>query len=99
MRSDVRIVRGRGRGAHPLTPPAARWVQNLPGDLDQAERRLRKGNPLGRRSQGSGRWRWHCVLASVAGEPDAVMLARPALSVRTLILQCCQSLTFTVRSP
>jgi predicted PurR-regulated permease PerM len=73
-----------GGGAYLLTPPAARWVQNLPGNLDKAERRLRKVI----RSVGDIRDAVDGVGGApspkVPGEPDVVTVARPALSARIL---------------
>ncbi|MCI0434816.1 MAG: AI-2E family transporter [Gemmatimonadetes bacterium] len=71
-------------GLYLLTPPAAHWVQNLPTNLDKAERRLR--NVI--RSVGAVREAVDEVAAvstpKAPGEPDVVTVAPPSLSARIL---------------
>jgi predicted PurR-regulated permease PerM len=73
-----------GGGAYLVTPPATRWVQNLPANLDMAERRLRKVI----RSVDEVRVAVDGVRSAsspkAAGEPDVVTVAPPALSARIL---------------
>jgi len=73
-----------GGGIYLLAPPAARWVQTLPENLDKAERRLR--NVI--RSVGAVRQAVDDVAAVAAstapGEPEMVKVAPPAVSARIL---------------